>query len=166
MPLDIAALYQAHHRAILAYVRKRVADPAEADDIAARVWERALRAAPRYRDTGAPVDAWLYRIARNLIVDGHRTAAYRQRRLGHTVPLSALAWSDEPAVSPPDPSAYADLAAAVARLPEHYRAVIRLRYLDGLGTAETAAAFGRSREAVKQLTGRARAALRRTLGAA
>ena len=32
--------------------------------------------------------------------------------------------------------------------------------------AETAAALGRSREAVKQLTGRARAALRRTLGAA
>jgi RNA polymerase sigma factor (sigma-70 family) len=54
-------------------------------------------------------------------------------------------------------------AEALARLPPHYREVIRLRRDAGLGVAETARRLGRTPDAVKKLCGRALASRQRLL---
>lgn len=117
----------------------------------------------------ARVGTWLYRVAYNLAVD-----ALRRRR-----PLLALA--DEPEDDAvPAPAVLADwrqwpegvltqaeiaaeLDAAIAALPEKYRAVFLLREVEGLSTDETAEVIGLSRSAAKVRLHRARLFLREQL---
>jgi RNA polymerase sigma-70 factor (ECF subfamily) len=78
--LDIEALYVAHHGPLKGYIAKRMvgADLGTVEDIVADVFERAIKAAPRYQDRGIPASAWLYQIARNLITDYWRHHALLQ----------------------------------------------------------------------------------------
>jgi RNA polymerase sigma-70 factor (ECF subfamily) len=80
MSLDLEALYVAHHGQLQGFIAKRMvgADPAAVEDMTADVFERAVRAAPRYQDRGIPASAWLYQIARNLITDHWRHHALLQ----------------------------------------------------------------------------------------
>ena len=48
------------------------------------------------------------------------------------------------------------LHVAIAGLPDDYRQVIRLRYLEGKSIAETAAAMDRTSNAIRALTDRAK----------
>src|SRR2546428_3553002 len=64
-------LYDKHVDAIYRYVYYRVRDDAEAEDLTSDVFMRALRAMPRYEPRQAFL-AWLYRIARNAVIDRAR----------------------------------------------------------------------------------------------
>lgn len=66
-------------------------------------------------------------------------------------------------VAAAEPEARLDLQAALARLPRGQRAVLVLRYWEGLDVAETAQALGVSAGTVKSQTAHAIAALRRLL---
>ncbi|MEX2141206.1 MAG: sigma-70 family RNA polymerase sigma factor [Pirellulales bacterium] len=55
------------------------------------------------------------------------------------------------------------LASALARLPEHYREVLVLRHLEGLGFPEIAQRLGRSTDSVKKFWSRGLIRLRREL---
>jgi RNA polymerase sigma-70 factor (ECF subfamily) len=144
-----------------AYIRARVFDQADAEDLTEQVFLRAYQTIARYRPRGWPYSAFLYRIARNLVID-------HVRRAGKTV-------SAEEAEERPDPSPSADealiqqedrrrLKQALDRLPADYQEVIRLRLLLSLPTATAAAWLGRSEGAVRVLLFRAVQALRRELG--
>jgi RNA polymerase sigma-70 factor, ECF subfamily len=105
-----------------------------------------------------PFTAWLYRVARNHVVDYVRLQKNRS-----TVCLEDVShllveedkpsgWMDVPAIS-----------AALRRLSEKQREVVLMRTLKGLSTAETAAALRKSEEAVRQLHSRGLKALRQLL---
>lgn len=134
---------------------------ADAQDLTQEAFARALRALPRYRQTGAPFSAYLATIARNLVRDGWRA------RRHPTVGLDAAA--DVPSDDAgPDALALADddarrLRAALATLPADYRTVIQLRVLDGLSAAAAGHVMGRTPDAVRQLQHRALRALRAAL---
>src|SRR5512142_728899 len=71
---DVSAfgkLYDKHVDAIYRYVYYRVRDDAEAEDLTSDVFMRALKAMPRYEPRQAFL-AWLYRIARNAVIDRAR----------------------------------------------------------------------------------------------
>ena len=72
-------LYDRHVDAIYRYVYYRVRDDAEAEDLTSDVFMKALRAIPRYEPRQAFL-AWLYRIARNAVID-------RARRGNRQVPF-------------------------------------------------------------------------------
>src|ERR671934_1117123 len=72
-------LYDRHVDAIYRYVYYRVRDDAEAEDLTSDVFMRALKAMPRYEPRQAFL-AWLYRIARNAVID-------RARRGNRQVPF-------------------------------------------------------------------------------
>ncbi len=156
-----ADLYQRHLPMMYAYIRARVFDEVDAEDLTEQVFLRAYQSLSRYRPRGWPYSAFLYRIARNLVID-------HVRRAGRTV-------SAEQAHEQPDPSPSADdalilqedrwrLKQALDRLPADYQEVIRLRLLLSLPTATAAAWLGRSEGAVRVLLHRAVRALRRELG--
>src|SRR6266581_9159584 len=65
------ALYDRHVEAVYRYVYYRVRDDAEAEDLTSDVFMRALRAISRYEPRQAFL-AWLYRIARNAVIDRSR----------------------------------------------------------------------------------------------
>src|SRR5581483_6659291 len=71
---DVSAfglLYDRHVATIYRYVYYRVRDDAEAEDLTSDVFMRALKAMPRYEPRQAFL-AWLYRIARNAVIDRAR----------------------------------------------------------------------------------------------
>ena len=155
------ALYERHKPAVHRFLRRRLRGPdALVEDLAADVFAKAYEKLDRYADRGVPFSAWLYRIARNRLVDHFRLQPDEA-----PCSLDAVAGVAERRAA----SAYGRvldrhvLAPALARLTDEQRGVVRLRFLDGLDVAETAAATGHSYEAVKKLQARGLAALRRIL---
>jgi RNA polymerase sigma-70 factor (ECF subfamily) len=158
----MAALYDAHQAAIFAYFRARVSDPLAAEDLTAEVFKRMLVALRNYRLQSFPFRAWLFRIARNLLVDTYR----RERReiqvdwqdnghlAGHSPELSAVA---------AQALTLEKVRQALARLEPGQREAITLRFLSGLSVRDTAVAMEKSEDAVKALQRRGLAALRRAL---
>src|SRR5579872_880330 len=72
-PRQFGALYDRHFQQIYRFVYSRVREQTAAEDITSEVFMKALKAMPRYQDTGRPFAAWLYQIAVNAIADRYRT---------------------------------------------------------------------------------------------
>lgn len=170
-PAAWARLYDTHHGPILRYVAARVRDRAAAEELAADVFVQALEAIGRYRYTGRPILAWLYRIARNLVVD-HVRALERRGRLApvwnglaslRRGPGGLSLESHAPDADPQASVAAIDVRDAVRRLPGDQREAVILRFYAGLPTPEVAKLLGRTDRAVYSLYGRAFERLRREL---
>ena len=72
-PRQFGALYDRHFQQISRFVFSRVREQTAAEDVTSEVFIKALKAMPRYQDTGRPFSAWLYQIAVNAIADRYRT---------------------------------------------------------------------------------------------
>lgn len=146
------------------YAVYQLGDPAAADDLVSEVITRMLAKIDGYQYTGVPFQAWLFRIAHNLLMD-----SYRQTRKLPVVSLEA--WQDRP--DAPDigaPDARLDqildrdvLLAALAQLTDEQRQVLVLRFVEGWQPAEIAELLGRSIDSVKSLQYRATQAMQRIL---
>lgn len=143
-------LYRRYRPAIFRLVRASLGS--DADDAVAETFMRAWAALPRYRNTGAPFAAWLYGIARHVVVDSLRS----QQR---TQPREHL----PEATSPDRSDDNLDLAAAVARLPKRQRQVVEMKYLMGFTNPEVARSLGISIGAVNAKQWRALRTLEKML---
>ncbi|GGS51382.1 hypothetical protein GCM10010156_07490 [Planobispora rosea] len=156
---DIAAITQMRTR-LVAFVAARVDRPDEAEDIVQEVLMRISRSASELRDAGR-LEAWVYQITRNAIIDHHRAAARAGRTQARAVFDRSL--STEAA----DPGALSALtgclAPMLARLPERDRQAIAMVDYDGLTQAEAARRLGLSVPGMKSRIQRARARLRTLL---
>ena len=154
-------LYDRYVDAVYRYVFYRVRNEAEAEDVTSDVFLKALRAMPRYQPR-QPFLAWLYRIARNSVID-------RARRQRPQVPFEDLRLHPgaDRIVDPNEHldriSDSAELRAAIARLTPLQQDVIVLRYVEGLGTGEIARLLGRRDGTVRGIEFRALGALRAAL---
>ena len=73
----IRQLYSHHARALHGYVEQFCPDRASADDIVQETFIRAWRHLPQLSADDRPVRPWLYRVARNLLIDANRAARAR-----------------------------------------------------------------------------------------
>src|SRR5687767_4514948 len=73
-----AAIYERHRTPVYRYLRARAATDADAQDLTATTFERAMAAIHRFEPAGGGMIAWLLRIARN----AHSDALRHQRRRG------------------------------------------------------------------------------------
>jgi RNA polymerase sigma-70 factor, ECF subfamily len=158
-----AALYNRHYDAVYRYCFCRVADANLAQDLTGEVFVRMVQNLDRFEARGRPLLAWLYTIARNLVVDHHRAEA----RAFH-LPLDEA--FEVPVDGEGDPVRVVDrkleadcLAAALRHLTEEQRQVILLKFVEDLGNVEIAKMLAKSEGAVKALQHRALSALRRAL---
>jgi RNA polymerase sigma-70 factor (ECF subfamily) len=62
-------LYDRYVHRVYGFCARRLRTPEEAEDATSRVFTRALAAMPGYRDDGPSFGAWLFAIARNVVVD-------------------------------------------------------------------------------------------------
>jgi RNA polymerase sigma-70 factor (ECF subfamily) len=159
-----AELYDRNFEAVYRYVYYRVRDEKEAEDVTSEVFFRALRAMPRY-EPRQPFLAWLYRIARNAVIDRARAA---RPRLSFE---DALSHPDAPAhVIDPDVQLLATdrrarLRAALANLTSEQQEVVILRFIEGLSAEETGELMGKRAGTVRGLQFRALQALRKHITA-
>src|SRR5580765_8311379 len=68
-PAAWQGLFDTYYRKMYSFAFVRTGDIQAAEDIAAEVFEAAAKGIRKYQVTGAPIGAWLYRIARNLTAD-------------------------------------------------------------------------------------------------
>ncbi|NUM48218.1 MAG: sigma-70 family RNA polymerase sigma factor [Anaerolineales bacterium] len=155
----VGELYMQHHAQIFRYVWSKVGDANLAEDLTGDVFMRMVARLSTYQPSGVPFQAWLYRIARNLIIDHIRKSASNQ-----AVPLDDMALLQEPgppASSMVETKLTADaLQKALAKIEHEQAEVIRLRFLAGLQINEVAVRLQKTPAAVKALQHRGLAALR------
>jgi RNA polymerase sigma-70 factor (ECF subfamily) len=149
-------LFERYFRKMYSFAYVRTGDTHLAEEIASEVFAAAARGISRYRDTGAPIGAWLYRIARNITADYVDKRARRPLVSIDAVQIETdgMALGVERA---------ADLARGIAELTREQQEVIALRFYSDCSLQEAATALGKSVGAVKLLQHRALAALRRQL---
>ncbi|MCS6801901.1 MAG: sigma-70 family RNA polymerase sigma factor [Chloroflexota bacterium] len=156
------ALYERHVDRVFGYVLARVGDPAEAEDVTARVFLQALTHLPGYTDRGAPFSAWLFRIAHNLVANWHRERERRQRALGEML-RQELDRTSERLEALTRHDALVQLRNALQSLPLDRQRLLTLKFVDDLSNAEIGRLMGRSEGAIKALLHRTVATLRRAL---
>lgn len=141
-----------------AFVRRRVRDDATADDVTQETLLKVYRSRATFQD-GQRLEAWLYRIARNTIIDH-----YRRQRPSAELPAALAA---EPADEVEDfrAAVMATTRRFLEELPEAYREPVRLAELEGLPLAKIALRSGLSLTAVKSRVRRGRAMLKKRLQA-
>jgi RNA polymerase sigma-70 factor (ECF subfamily) len=151
-----AALYERHRTRVFTFLLRLVRDRAAAEDLLQEVFLRVYRARAEY--TGRTrFQAWLFTIARRLLVDHLRRAG--------PAPVEEADTPDAPAPETPAQHAEArELAARLERALEHLppaqREVLLLARLGGLDAGEIAAVTGSTPGAVRVALHRALRRLR------
>jgi RNA polymerase sigma-70 factor (ECF subfamily) len=133
-------------------------DRARAEDVCQETLLRAWRNASLLDETQGSVRAWLFTVARNIVIDESRT-----RRARSEIPMGEL----------PEPASTTDgsdellmtwvVADAVTRLSPEHRAVLQQTYFNGRPVAEAARRLGIPEGTVKSRTHYALHALRLAL---
>ena len=156
----LSRLYEEYFERVYRYVVVRVGNRLDAEDITSQVFVKVVQSLPSYKLRGAPFSAWLFRIARNQVIDNVRKRSIKVK----------TTWIEPSAVSQEDPTRLAELNIAIdelvkalALLTGAQREVIELRFVAGMSIAETAKIMGKSEGAVKALQYNALIALRKHL---
>ena len=153
-------LYDRYMDAVYRYVFYRVRNEAEAEDVTSDVFMRALRAIPKYEPRQAFL-AWLYRIARNAVIDRSRRRAARQQVSFE----DALAHPNADQVVNPDEGLLAGSDASVVRramqqLTPLQQEILVLRYVEGYDTKTISKLVGKRDGTIRGIEFRALSALR------
>jgi RNA polymerase sigma-70 factor (ECF subfamily) len=153
-----------------AFIARRVQNQADVDDLVQRVLLQIVKGLDTLRDAGR-LHAWVYRTARNVIIDYYRSAgSRREHAAGNAEDLEA---ADGPpglaSLNDDDGTALRELAACLApmlaRLSPASQEAIRLIDLEGETQHEAARRVGLSLSGMKSRVQRGRQELRAVLEA-
>jgi RNA polymerase sigma-70 factor, ECF subfamily len=159
-----AALYREFYPRVLGLCRYLLGSRDDAEDASSEVFLRLPKAMQRY-DRNLPFGRWLSTVTGHYCLDLLRRRKVERRRFQHTdtkrplptnsasSPLDALIASEEEA----------KVRAAIARLPERYRAPLVLRYYHSLSYGEISDTLGLSQGTVKTRIFRAKKELQKAL---
>lgn len=161
-----ADAFERHRHGLHAFLVGRTSDREVAGDL---LQETFLRLWRRW-DEVAVLDesrqrAWLFTVARNLVVDGYRADATRRATLESLAHQTSRAEATEP-----DTATLAEarddldrLDEAIARLPEEHRVILSMRVVAGLNSREIGDALDLPPGTVRAKLHEARARLSRAL---
>jgi RNA polymerase sigma-70 factor (ECF subfamily) len=154
------ALYDHYQPAIYRFILFKVGRREDAEDLTHHVFLRAWERIRSYKPRGYPFSSFLYRIARNQIIDH-----YRAKR--ETTPIEELELT---LAAAPETAQHIDARLETDRVRKvlhemktEYQDVIILRFIEELSVEEAAVALGKSAGAVKVLQHRALKKLRELL---
>ena len=145
-------LYRRHRTPLYRFMVNSCSNEATAAELYQDVWARVVNGRHGYTNT-APFTAWLYRIARNRIIDSYRS--------GKSSPLHASVELNEEShvtslQTPLQPDEVANLAnredalnTALASLPDDQREAVLLRHIAGFSLQEIAELVDENAETVK-----------------
>jgi RNA polymerase sigma-70 factor (ECF subfamily) len=156
----LVSLYDEYYNKIAHYAFVRIGDRTEAEDLAGEVFLKALESLGSYKERGVPMQAWLYKIAHNLVVDHLRKMAKRQIVPIDTVQIEADA---DPAILADRNIELEKVAGAMEQLTREQREVLRLRFFGGLTSKEAGSILKKSDGAVREMQRAAVEKLRRLL---
>ncbi|HEY5573520.1 MAG TPA: RNA polymerase sigma factor [Anaerolineales bacterium] len=152
-------LYERYLPPVFRFLYARLSDRQDAEDLAEEVFIRVWRSLSSYQDQGVPFVSYLFRVARNALIDHYRNMG----RSGQPEPIEEKPLQALNA----DPSEIAmtnlenqEIRQILDQLRDDYRMVLVLRFLSELSPEEVAQVMGRSTGAVRVLQHRALISLR------
>lgn len=157
----VSILYRTYADAIYRYILMRVNNKLVAEDITADVFTKMVEGLGNYRLTGAPFEAWLYRIASSKIVDHRRKQNYRQHSQIDENIVTAESSPEETILQQQEA---ARLQQALTQLNEQDRLVIILRFVERKSHKEVADIIGKSEVTVRSIQHRALGKLATVIG--
>lgn len=159
-------IYDQLYNGIFSYVLHQVGSRAQSEDITAGVFLGALEKLDGFQWRGAGFRAWLYRIARNDVLDHFR----KRGRSAGEVPLAAEALEQPADVQVEDEAESnwdrQELLGAVKSLSDDQQQVILLKLVGNLSNRQIGEVISKNEGAVKALQHRALMRLRKILEAA
>jgi len=144
----IANLFEEYYDKVVRYIYVRINDQPEVEVLAGEVYEKALISKSFYRGSAVQLRFWIFKIARNLVIDHYRKMGKRK-----TVNLDEVEISDNSSVEELAERRLqiGELSKAMKQLTEAQQEVISLRFFAGLSSSETAQIMGKSSGAVREM---------------
>ena len=156
----VEALYQKYYPKIYNYAFMQMGDAQASEDLASDVMLKMIESMHKYTFRGLPFGAWVFRIARNRLIDLHR----RRRRRGEVDLSGTLSTAlASPQVLAERALERGQIQVALKHLTDEQRQVIVLKFIQGFDNRSIGQIMGRSEGAIKSLQHRALGALRRLL---
>lgn len=153
-------LYERYYPKIYNYAFLQMGDVHAAEDLTSDVMLKMLESIHKYNFRGLPFGAWVFRIARNRLIDLHR----RRKRRGEVDLSETISGT---LASPESMAERAlergQMQIALKHLTDEQRQVIVLKFIQGFDNRSVGRIMGRSEGAVKSLQHRALGSLRRVL---
>ena len=144
--VSVRTLYDEHAAALWRYAMRLTGDQARAEDIVQQTLLRGWQHPEVTDDSQRSARAWLFTVARNMIIDERRSARFRNE-------VSSLDGSAAPAQASPDEvNSALDrmlIGDALAQLSPDHRAVVRRSYYLGWTTTQIADDLGIAEGTVK-----------------
>jgi RNA polymerase sigma-70 factor (ECF subfamily) len=144
---------------VFRYLYAHLDNRLDAEDLTEEIFLRVWKTLGNYQQQGVPFLAFLFRVARNALIDHYRRSAKSEQEAS-IEDLHLRDHEPEPVDAVTNTLEHQQLRQVMEQLREDYRTVLALRFLSELSPEETAKAMGRSAGAVRVLQHRALAALR------
>lgn len=162
-PCAFGELYELHAPAVYRYLFAHLPSQMDAEDLTGEVFLKAWRSLPNYVERGVPFLAFLFRIAKNILVDHYR----QHNRLIEQDPENLESYKAESSAETMDIAGsnieHQNMLKVLRGLRTDYQTVLTLRFISELSPEETAKVMKRSVGAVRVLQHRALIALREEL---
>jgi RNA polymerase sigma-70 factor (ECF subfamily) len=142
---------------LLAFIRGRVSDEADAEDILQELFLRVHEGLCS-REAVTTLESWIYRVARNLVIDH-----YRRRKPVEELPETVTAAEDPTLEDDPRTLLAFSLRETIDELPEPYREALIMTENQGLSQQQLAERAGITLSGAKSRVQRAREKLRQLL---
>jgi RNA polymerase sigma-70 factor (ECF subfamily) len=159
-PCAFGDLYESHAPAIFRYLFAHLNSQMDAEDLTGEVFLKAWQSLPKYTERGVPFLAFLFRIARNALVDHYR----QNNRLEPKAPDDMDGYIAEGILETIEvvgsQMEHQKMLRILNKLRPDYQSVLTLRFISELSPEETATVMNRSVGAIRVLQHRALAALR------
>ena len=158
-------LYQRYVKRIYNYLYRHTGNQVEAEDLTSRTFFRALRSLHQYKDRGGVFQAWLFRIAHNLVVNWYRdqsrhpiislevTGDHPGQATHHDEPHEHIVRTERQTL----------VARLIAQLPEDRKTLLILKFVEKMSNEEIGKVLGKTEGAIKSLYHRTLLDLRETL---
>ncbi|MCR4901517.1 MAG: sigma-70 family RNA polymerase sigma factor [Butyrivibrio sp.] len=142
---DYEEIYREYDKKVLSYIRTRVSNVQDAEDIHADVFMKVLQNLHTFDDTKASISTWIYTIAHNKVID-----FYRVNHESLPLELDALGEAEPSYEENLNDGSLDILAEALEKLSEKDRSIIVLSYYSGYSLKETAEKMNISYNSCKQ----------------
>lgn len=145
---NLIQIYEEYYDRVTRYCYARIGHQHEAEDLASETFVRALHSLDSYEDRGLPMEAWVFRIAHNLIVDYFRK---ERKKVFMTLDEAPIRDTTDPEEDALVSIEIEHLMQALSQLPDSHREIISLRFFSGLSSIECGQILNRKPGAIREM---------------
>jgi RNA polymerase sigma-70 factor (ECF subfamily) len=152
-PDSFGLIYDYYLTRVYRFVFLKVTNKEEAEDITQQVFMKAWEALPRFESEGSPFVSWIFRIARNTVIDFYRTKK-------HNLSLDEGIGVDDVLENSPEDIFFqnqekAQVIKALENLTDDQKEVVTLRFVEGFSYKEISAITEKNQASLRIMQHRA-----------